>query len=84
MVDQKEVDVVRGPAHDEDGDHHRKHGHDPLLVLPALVEGCWRYEDQLEDGLVSPVEVETHLGVADGHPHGGEDVGGQEEAEIVS
>ena len=28
VVDQEEVDVVGGPAHDEDGDHHREHDHD--------------------------------------------------------
>ena len=28
MVDQEEVDVVGGPAHYEDGDHHREHYHD--------------------------------------------------------
>ena len=28
MVDQEEVDMVGGPAHDKDGDHHREHDHD--------------------------------------------------------
>ena len=99
MVDEEEVDVVGGPADYEDGDHHGEHGHNlgqeqirvceydvthPLLVFPALVESCRRYEDQLEDGLVPSVEVEPHLGVADAHTHRGEDVGGEEEAEIVS
>ena len=28
VVHQEEVDVVGGPAHDEDGDHHREHDHD--------------------------------------------------------
>ena len=28
MVHQEEVDVVGGPAHDEDGDHHCEHDHD--------------------------------------------------------
>ena len=37
MVDQDEVDMVWGPAHDEDRDHHSEHLHNPLLVLPALV-----------------------------------------------
>ena len=71
MVDEEEVDVVGGPADDEDGDDHGEHGDDPLLVLPALVKSGWRNENQLQYSLVSAVEMETHLGIAESHANCG-------------
>ena len=71
MVDQEEVDVVGRPADDEDGDDHGEHDDDPLLVLPALVERRRREEDQLQYRLVSSVEMEAHLGIAQSHTNCG-------------
>ena len=63
--------MVGGPADDEDGDDHGEHGDDPLLVLPALVKSGWRNENQLQYSLVSAVEMETHLGIAESHANCG-------------
>ena len=71
MVDQEEVDVVGRPADDEDGDDHGEHDDDPLLVLPALVERRGWEEDQLQYSLVSSVEMEAHLGIAQSHTNCG-------------
>ena len=84
MVDQQKVDVVGGPADDEDGDDHGEHDDNPLLVLPALVQRGRRDQDQLEYRLVSSVQMEAHLGIAQSHTNCRQDVGGQEETEIVS
>ena len=71
VVDQEEVDVVGRPADDEDGDDHGEHDDDPLLVLPALVESRGWEEDQLQYRLVSSVEMEAHLGIAQSHTNCG-------------
>ena len=84
VVDQEEVEVVGGPAHDEDGDDHGEHDDDPLLVLPALVKSGRGDQDQLQYRLVSSVQMEAHLGIAQSHTNCGQDVRGQEETEIVS
>ena len=100
VVGVDEVDVVGGPAHHEDPDHHREHLHKlphtlykvmetkhshshPLLVLPALDE-C-RVGGHAGDGGggVAVPQVESHLEVAEHHAHHGEEVGHQEQDDVV-
>ena len=60
----------------------KKHSH-PLLVLPAFDEG-W-VGGNVGDGVggVPVPQVEPHLEIADHHAHHGEEVGHQEEEDVV-
>ena len=60
VVGVDEVDMIRGPAHDEDDDYESEHLDDLLLVVPALGEGGLGHQ-QPQGALVSAPEVSPHL-----------------------
>ena len=60
VVGVDEVDMIRGPAHDEDDDDESEHLDDLLLVVPALGEGGLGHQ-QPQGALVSAPEVSPHL-----------------------
>ena len=54
----------------------------PLLIIPALGE-CSLWYQQADGRLVPPPEVQPHLDIAQPHTKHGEQVGQQEEYNIV-
>ena len=99
VVGVDEVDVVGGPAHHEDGDNYSEHLHQlvklfnlvivslpftySLFVLPAFNHCGVRWNGGHGLGVPTP-EVYPHLQVAEYHPHHWEQVGYQEEYQVVS
>ena len=55
----------------------------PLFVLPTLVDGNLWHHHQLQNGLLTLLEVVAHLGEAECHAQGGEEVGHEEERKVV-
>ena len=55
----------------------------PLFVLPTLVDGNLWHHHQLQNGLLTLLEVVAHLGEAERHAQGGEEVGHEEERKVV-
>ena len=60
VVGVDEVDMIRGPADNEDDDDEGEHLDDLLFVVPALGEGGLGHQ-QPQRGLVSTPEVSPHL-----------------------
>ena len=83
MVREDEVDVVRRPADHEDHRGEGEHLDNLLLVIPALGEGRLGHQEA-ERGLAPGPEVTAHLGVAHPHPQHGQDVGQEEEEDVVA
>ena len=54
----------------------------PLLIIPALCQGCLGHE-QADGGLVSSPQVAAHLDIAQAHAQHWEEVGQEEEYDIV-
>ena len=56
---------------------------DPFLPCPALCHCCLWNHDQLENSLVSLPQMAPHLEIAGDHPEHGDEVGEEEEEEVV-